>query len=60
MNTSISPGGGKEGERRKHDALNSLGTREETIVEHGRRVLLLRLLESPNATNSRHDGRPSP
>jgi hypothetical protein len=50
VNTSISPSGPNEGERRKQDALTNLGTCGETIVERGRRVLLRRLLESPNAT----------
>ncbi len=50
MNASDRPGNGREGERRKQDVLASFGTRGETIVERGRRVLLLRLLESPTAT----------
>jgi hypothetical protein len=50
MNADNRPGDRKEGERRKQDALASAGPRGETIVERGRRVLLLRLLENPTAT----------
>ena len=39
-----------EGERRKENTLATFEARRETIVIAGRRVLLLRLLESPTAT----------